>query len=92
VGPDGEYTRFLAALVDLADTSGKLPRRVRSRLEVALLAACESDSQARAALLGGGPERLESAAARLRSARRELVEAERAVAADASRRRRIAVV
>jgi hypothetical protein len=92
VGPDGEYARFLAALVDLADASGELPRCVRGRLEVALLAACESDSHARAALLGGGPERLELAAARLRSARCELVEAERDVAADAARRRRLAAV
>jgi len=92
VGPDGEYARFLAALVDLADASGDLPGRVRRRLELALLAACESDSRARAALVDGAPDRLEQAAARLGSARSELVAAERDVAADATRRRLLVAV
>jgi hypothetical protein len=87
VGPDGEYARFLAAAVELADASGELSRRGRRLIALALVQACESDSRARAALVAGGTDRLEQAAAGLGSARTALVEAVSAVNEDAARRR-----
>jgi hypothetical protein len=92
VGPDGEYVRFLRATLDLVDVSEQLPRRVRRRMEIALLQAWESDGQARMALIDGRPERLARAAARVRSARGSLAEAGSDVTADAARRRLIALV
>jgi len=88
----GDYARFLEATLSLADASAGLTRRARLEMEVAILRVCESDRVARAALLGGEPQRLALAAGNVRRAREELFEASLDAAAEGRRRRTLSLV
>jgi len=89
---DGDYARFLEATLRLIDASAGLTRRARVEMEVAILRVCESDRVARAALLGGEPQRLALAAGNIRRAREELIDASVDAAAEGRRKRTILLV
>ena len=86
--PDGDYARFVEAMIDLAEAAETLPRRARFSVEMTILRVCECEQVACAALFDGSARRLELAASGVQNARTLLADA----AVDTRRRRSLRLV